>query len=483
MAPRLRPPASAPARQMIKTAFDDLERTITPLDSRDFPTTTLEHVRKEALEIENQLAARQSLRNMRRLVPLFEGLEHYAKVVDVLCNGTPYLPWIWAPITLILRVALEYVEAFEVLMKGYAKIAESLVRFEILGNAFKDNHGFQETLAVFYSDILHFHKFAYTFVRRSKRHGTLVDQEANARHIAESRQRWQEAQTWREEEQERLIQQENELATKQYRYISLWLKADDSEQVTVQDLASSEGLRYPGTCSWALKNQKLVTWLRKDTESCLCWLQGIPGSGKSVLMTQIQAFMRSDSRVVVSHFLNSSYATSTVYDQILRSLLLQLLRVDGDLTAHVYSKYVVGKKTTTISVLEELIKTLSTLTSHEPRKTQFKWILIDGFESCDPNKQASLISLVNQLISRNRRSGGTVCKVLISSRSSPILSKRLGRKQIMSLAEEKQALNVAITDYATFRLNSLRERFAQLHLDHRDLENIKVAIAKKADGE
>lgn len=167
MPPRFKPPASAPARQTIKTAFEDLDRTITPVDSRNFSTTTLEHVRKAALEIENQLAARQSLRNMRRLVPLFEGLEHYSKVVDVLCNGTPYLPWIWAPITLILRVALEYVEAFEVIMKGYTKIAESLVRFEILDRAFQDSPGFQETLAVFYSDILQFHKFAYTFVRRS----------------------------------------------------------------------------------------------------------------------------------------------------------------------------------------------------------------------------------------------------------------------------------------------------------------------------
>lgn len=270
---------------------------------------------------------------------------------------------------------------------------------------------------------------------------------------------------------------------KQLRYISLWLKADDSEQVTVQDLVSSEGIRYPGTCSWALKNQKLVAWLRRDTESCLCWLQGIPGSGKSVLMTQIQAFMRSDSRAVVSHFLNSSYATSTVYDQILRSLLLQLLSGDGDLTAHVYSKYVMGKRTATVSILEELIKTLFTATSREPRKTQFRWILIDGFESCEADKQARLISLVNQLIMKNPQSGGTVCKILIASRLPPILSKRLSRKQIISLTEEKQALDVAITDYATLRLNSLRERFDQLHLDHHDLEIIKVAIANKADGE
>jgi hypothetical protein len=161
------PTVSGLARQTIRTAFEDLGHTITPVDSRAFPQTTLQHVRKAALEIENQLAARQSLRNMRRLAPLLNGLEHYAKVVDVLCNGTPYLAWIWAPIALILRISSEYVEAFEHIIKGYSKIAESLVRFEILGDAFRTNLDFQQTTAVFYADILQFHKHAYKFVKRS----------------------------------------------------------------------------------------------------------------------------------------------------------------------------------------------------------------------------------------------------------------------------------------------------------------------------
>lgn len=158
----------------MRMAFDDLDHTITPVDSRGFPRTTLQHVRKAALEIENQLAARQSLRNMRRLAPLFNGLEHYAKVVDVLCNGTPYLAWIWAPITLILRVSSEYVEAFEQIINGYSKIAESLVRFEVLEDTFRSNLDFQHTIAVFYADILQFHKHAYKFVKRSGRLETHV---------------------------------------------------------------------------------------------------------------------------------------------------------------------------------------------------------------------------------------------------------------------------------------------------------------------
>ncbi|KAL6690606.1 hypothetical protein J3F84DRAFT_353262 [Trichoderma pleuroticola] len=54
----LPPPISAPARQTIKSAFENLDCTTTPADSRDFRGSTLAQVRDAALEIERQLAAR-----------------------------------------------------------------------------------------------------------------------------------------------------------------------------------------------------------------------------------------------------------------------------------------------------------------------------------------------------------------------------------------------------------------------------------------
>ena len=49
----------------------------------------------------------------------------------------------------------------------FVQIADALGRFEILSNAFITEADFQQTLAVFYADILQFHKHAYKFVRRS----------------------------------------------------------------------------------------------------------------------------------------------------------------------------------------------------------------------------------------------------------------------------------------------------------------------------
>jgi len=96
---------SAQARHMLQDAFERFASTVTPDDQRLFRDTQLKDVRDEAMRIERQLRARRTQRNTTRLDPFLRGMEHYSKVVEVLCNGTPFLPWIWAPVKLMLMVS------------------------------------------------------------------------------------------------------------------------------------------------------------------------------------------------------------------------------------------------------------------------------------------------------------------------------------------------------------------------------------------
>lgn len=160
-------PVPPVARQSMQNAFQDLKGAISPQDSKDFDDSTLQRVRQEALDIENQLGSRGWLRNMRRLKPLFTAMEHYSDVVGTLCNGTPFLPWIWAPITLILRISSEHIESFDLIIGAYSRIATSLSRFEMLDKTIGTDMRFSETLAAYYAEILGFHKHAYKFLRRS----------------------------------------------------------------------------------------------------------------------------------------------------------------------------------------------------------------------------------------------------------------------------------------------------------------------------
>lgn len=134
--PLARPnPALESTRRIIREAFEDLGATMSPADSRDLEATTIESVQKAARDIENQLAARSSLRNMRRLMPLFSGLEHYSKSIEVACNGTPYLPWLWAPIKLILKVGLSSpnILLFSKAARGFVNVPHNIDRIRLCG--------------------------------------------------------------------------------------------------------------------------------------------------------------------------------------------------------------------------------------------------------------------------------------------------------------------------------------------------------------
>jgi len=63
-------------------------------------------------------------------------------------------------------LSVDHLNAFDVLIDAYGKIAETLPRFDVLSAVLQDNFNFQATLALFYADILEFHRRAYKFLRR-----------------------------------------------------------------------------------------------------------------------------------------------------------------------------------------------------------------------------------------------------------------------------------------------------------------------------
>ncbi|KAK2037492.1 hypothetical protein LZ31DRAFT_170235 [Colletotrichum somersetense] len=500
------PPASGLARQTMHKAFEALERTITPQDWKAAESTTLGDVRKAALDIETQLAARQSLRNMRRLMPLLAGMEHYAKVMDILCNGTPFLSWVWAPITLILRVASEYIEAFEKIIDGYSRIAASLTRFEVLSLAFANDHNLQQSLAAFYDDILQFHQHAYKFVRRNEwkllfltswgrfqrrfdnvlddldRHGDLIDKQANALNIFEAQKMHREIRDWKEKSIESLSIQEKEQSGKQYQAIVAWLKYDDSDQLAIFDSISTEVKNFPGTCSWFIQHPKVQSWLQRRADAPLLWLQGIPGSGKSSICAQVVNFMTAGKMPVIHYFCSYSYASSTMYEQILKSLLLQLACRSSDIIAHMYSEYVLGPSSPKIPVLEQLLRKLLQVISIKPGRTEYIWIVLDGLSECQPGTQTRIASIVRHITSRLSSSGSTVCKALISCQASTSLLNHFKKEHTIFLTDEKIGLENAIRQYASHRLVSLTHRFAQLGLSRKEIEDIELGVAQKSDG-
>jgi len=313
-----------------------------------------------------------------------------------------------------------------------------------------------------------------------ERHGDLIDRAANARNISEARQLRQDIRTWKEDSLEQVRQAEEHQATKQYQSILSWLRIDESEQLSIFESTFEEVSKFPGTCAWMLKNERICPWLQKKPSGNLLWLQGNPGSGKSVLSTQLVNFLRTSKSFVMNHFCSQTFASSTRYEAVLKSLLHQLLRKSGELVAYAYQDFVVGKKLPTTSNIEQLIQTLLGALS-EAGQTEYVWIVVDGIEDCEIAKQARLIALLSQ-IAKSGMHSETVCKVLITSRTHPIKFKRIWQKHTVSLSDETEQLTKAIKLYASQRLRLLHERLQQLELDSEDVDTIEEAIAHKAAG-
>jgi 5'-deoxynucleotidase YfbR-like HD superfamily hydrolase len=87
------------SRRTIAAAFSSFKESISLEDALAFQETSLEDVLKSLEEIQLAQRERKSLRNVGRVGPFLKSLESYSKVIEVLCNGTPYLPWLWVVVS------------------------------------------------------------------------------------------------------------------------------------------------------------------------------------------------------------------------------------------------------------------------------------------------------------------------------------------------------------------------------------------------
>lgn len=319
-----------------------------------------------------------------------------------------------------------------------------------------------------------------------KRHEELIDREANARDIAEARSMRQELRSWKEERLEEIRLEDERQSAKEYRTLLSWLNINESDQITIFESISSQGNRHPGTCAWVTQNTQIRAWLQEKPDTPILWLSGTAGSGKSVISTQLVNFIHNAKNTVLYHFCTHASTASSEYDQVLKSLLAQALRQDAEWTAHVYNDLVLKRRTATISILEQLLRTILTCSSETANKEKYLWVVLDGVDELrenSPNLQSRLLNLMKQIPGRASSTGGVCCKILISSRPSPTIIRVLGKRPKLSLTDQEKSLAKAIEEYSRQRLGLLDEMFEQLGIESHELVEIGRQIADKADGE
>lgn len=291
---------------------------------------------------------------------------------------------------------------------------------------------------------------------------------------------------WRQESLQKLKLSEEEETARQYQSAIGCLKIDETEQVAIYDAISAEGNKYDGTCDWVSRHTHIREWLKTTptSETAFLWLQGNPGTGKSVISTQLERFLQNDqNNVIIRHFCTYTHSSSTQYENILRSILLQLMRTSRDLIAHAYAQFVIEKETPTIQSLEKLLLTFGGAVSPIPSQCRSTRLIIDGLDECDPDQQGRVANLLEKLRGL-RSSTSAIFKILLCSRRTPYLERRFRKRtiRVVSMTNEKGNIEPAIRSYASQRLRDIRHRLLQMGSTESDLREISANIARKADG-
>lgn len=281
----------------------------------------------------------------------------------------------------------------------------------------------------------------------------------------------------RKQLEERLAREDREQTARQTQGLIAWLRLDDSDQIILQDSLASISVNYPGTVDWVLKKPEVVAWLRPTPDTPFLWLQGGPGTGKSVIAAGLLRFLDSQNNpLVIRHFCSYSQSSSTLYDQIIKALLLQSVRGDGDLVTHIYEEYV-GSKQAALPLLEKLLETSAEVLSGSSKGQNPVYIVLDGLDECPDDKQRRLVRMMDRLVAK-----GDTCKVLISSRDTVPLHEKLRRRPCVSLSEEKVSLTVAITRFAGMRLQAMQNKLMDLGISEEGFRGIATRIGVKSDG-
>ncbi|PGH32167.1 hypothetical protein GX50_05066 [[Emmonsia] crescens] len=245
--------------------------------------------------------------------------------------------------------------------------------------------------------------------------------------------------------------------TERRRQVYQWLCAIDHE--AIHDRASSE--YSPGTGAWVLNSEQLRCWL--FGEHHLLWIHGIPGSGKTVLMSTIlnQCLLpkASEKLVVAYYYCDFRSHDSCRPESVVGAIILQICQVLPSFPADVEDSFArhIGKdgKAAPPS-LEELEVLLGQVLPLVPSIT----IAVDALDEC--HERETLAKILRNLSSN----ASTPVKVIVSSRREVDIVRFLKDQPSMSTQSKDADEDIHQYIRSTMKLRPRLQKLSQALQEH-----------------
>jgi hypothetical protein len=318
-------------------------------------------------------------------------------------------------------------------------------------------------------------RFDGILVRLSK-HKELLFKEAVTIDIVEARQ-------WRTRALEDLENREKKRDAIHLHDTLAWLNVHQQDEGDEFDRLLRK--RQPGTCEWIFKRSEFESWAKEAHADRVLWVKGIPGAGtsrpiscvgnthspagKTILTTYLIDKLQKQSQTTIGYLICNSYTKGkSLLAETMRSLAVQLLRANLDLMPYAFDNYA--------------NKGLPVSTAHLRRLLQELVVMIPEIRICvdglDEYPEPDQRSILQDILPLTKVVGGN-CRVLISSREVPSITRALKNKPSISLRDEESGVDEDIDNYVHDALQELRERFCE---NEAIIDEIQHEISAQADG-
>lgn len=196
-------------------------------------------------------------------------------------------------------------------------------------------------------------------------------------------------------------------------------------------------------------------------------------TGKSVLCSQIVRFLQADKNRHVVFIFGTRQTHLSSYDiqtHIMRAIVAQLLRLNNDMVALLYDRYLAKSQPSSALVLRGLLVEIL-------QEFEELHMVVDGVDELPTTEHRAVI---NDLVSLVKKSNGAL-KLLISSQDIPSIRPSLAARPTLPLSHEKKAVAGDIAILVESAMDDLSESFGGA-LPDRLKDDLTTKILGKSDG-
>ncbi|ROW06784.1 hypothetical protein VMCG_04013 [Cytospora schulzeri] len=482
-----------------KKALDKLLGSLTAEQRQEFGNTTLTDVKDQIQKIQDKYGSTKRLRNMARLSKFLEAMEQLEQVVSVFLNVNSSVAFVWGPIKFFLLVAATDLKTLECLLDTYIEISEVIPDLEEYTTLFKDHPRVLEVLERYYEDILQFHINALdVFGRRVGRR--LFDNawktfRAKFKPILESLKRhrdllaytkstavFPELQSTRQILGDKIdalrtafeADMKGVLSGFHERRKEIAAKLGAAGPGNTQGHHRMPEQRFPQSGDWILKDSVFLEWLDPmDPSSKTLYLNGMPGAGKTTLVSHVIDSLQSDATQyygpLLCFYFEHRQDGKTLMADMLRAFIVQLLYQDDSILDYLQEQI----STTNPSHLRDLAH-LKELVLNAILVQSRCYIFIDGLDEGKEGTSEQIVQWLNTDLIPNSTKSGVPVKLLVSGQRDGILDQHL-RCPSIRLDNTKSHLH-DIEQYSLAMATQLKRKFG---IDHEETIARKVTEASK----